>query len=1078
MNGEKRKSGINLIGDIPWGTHFCQFYETKKDLIDILVPYFKAGLQDNEYCMWVTSGPLPAGEARAALKKVVTNLDGYIKKGQIEIVPHDQCYLKDGIFDQQVVLGSWIDKLDRALKQGYEGLRVSGNTAWLEKKDWKSFTEYEEEINRVIGNYRMISICTYSLDRCGTAEVIDVINNHQFALIRRQGQWQMIKSAKHEQMKEALHSSDENFRRSMDDSPLGIRIVTTEGELLYANRAILDIHGYASIEELKTTPRKKSYTPESYAEHQVRKEKRKQGEYVPSNYEISIVRKNGEIRHLEVFRKEVLWNGETQFQVLYHDRTERKRIQDELRIKDNAIDSSINAIAMADLQGKLTYVNLSFLQMWGYDDEKEVLGKLVLEFWETEENAIEVVKTLQKGGGWQGELVARRKGGPTFYAQLSASLVTDDTGKPVCLTASFVDITKCKQVEQRLRGSEEKYRLLIENQQDLVVKTDTEGHLLYINPAYCELFNKTEQELLGTTYMPLVHPEDLPAVEKAVALLFKPPFKCKYEERAETRYGWRWLSWIAQAELNENGEMIALVGTGHDITERKQAEEALQKSRMHYKELAESISDIFFAMDNELRYTYWNKASEELTGISAKDALGKHLYDIFPKDEQTKKAEEAYLKALKSKQPQHFVNEYQLGDKHFFFEISAYPAEDGLTVLIKDITGRKCLEVELLRVEKLESIGTLAGGIAHDFNNILTAILGNITLAERDIEPKGKAAERLMEAKKASLRAKDLTQQLLTFSRGGAPTKEVASIAELLEESALFTLRGSNVKCEFSLPDDLWSIEVDRGQMSQVITNLVINADEAMPEGGLMVIGAKNTVIKRKGALPLPKGDYVEITVEDHGIGILGKYLGRIFDPYFTTKQKGTGLGLATTYSIIKNHDGYITVESEPGVGTTFHIYLPASKKPVTKQGEVEEAVQAASLGRKRILVMDDEETIRDLLSNMLSTAGFEVELASDGKEAIERYEKAMELGQPFDAVIMDLTIPGGMGGKEAIKKLIEIDPDVKAIVSSGYSTDPIMADFRKYGFSAVMAKPYSINEMERTLRRMLIWAEKNHSEE
>jgi nitrogen-specific signal transduction histidine kinase/ActR/RegA family two-component response regulator len=398
---------------------------------------------------------------------------------------------------------------------------------------------------------------------------------------------------------------------------------------------------------------------------------------------------------------------------------------------------------------------------------------------------------------------------------------------------------------------------------------------------------------------------------------------------------------------------------------------------------------------------------------------------------------------------------------------------------LNDITEHKRAEEGLQRIEKLESVGRLAGGIAHDFNNILTAILGNISLAERHIEPKGKAAERLLEAKKASVRAKGLTQQLLTFSRGGAPIKEVASIAELLEESALFALRGSDVKCEFSLPDDLWSIEIDRGQMSQVITNLVINADEAMPKGGLLAIRAKNTVIEREGVLPpLPEGDYVEITVEDYGVGIPKEHLGRIFDPYFTTKQKGTGLGLATTHSIIKNHGGCITVESEPGAGTTFHIYLPASKKPVTKKEEVEEAVQAAFPGRKRILVMDDEETIRDMLSNMLSTAGFEVELASDGKEAIERYEKAMELGQPFDAVIMDLTIPGGMGGKEAIKELIKIDPDVKAIVSSGYSTDPIMADAWKYGFSAVMTKPYSISEMENTLRRILIRAKKNHSEE
>jgi len=376
-------------------------------------------------------------------------------------------------------------------------------------------------------------------------------------------------------------------------------------------------------------------------------------------------------------------------------------------------------------------------------------------------------------------------------------------------------------------------------------------------------------------------------------------------------------------------------------------------------------------------------------------------------------------------------------------------------------------EAEQQKIEKLESLGTLAGGIAHDFNNLLTGIMGNIGLAKRYVEPKSKVEDRLLEAEKASLRARDLTQQLLTFARGGAKIKKTTSIAELIEDAASFALRGSNVRCEFSLPDDLWLVEINEGQMNQVITNLIINADEAMPERGVLNIGAKNTVLTGRGALPLPKGNYIEITIEDHGAGISEEHLERIFEPYFTTKQKGSGLGLATAYSIIRNHDGYITAESELGVGTTLRIYLLALKKRIPrKRGK---AVQPHLLGGGRVLVMDDEEIIREMLNRMLLLAGYEVELTGDGAEAIEKYAKAKESGQPFDAVILDLTVPGGMGGKEAIKKLLEIDPNAKVIVSSGYATDLIMADFKKYGFSAVATKPYSVGELEKILRRIIM---------
>jgi CheY-like chemotaxis protein len=385
------------------------------------------------------------------------------------------------------------------------------------------------------------------------------------------------------------------------------------------------------------------------------------------------------------------------------------------------------------------------------------------------------------------------------------------------------------------------------------------------------------------------------------------------------------------------------------------------------------------------------------------------------------------------------------------------------------------MEQELQKIQKLESIGILAGGIAHDFNNILTAILGNISLAKMEANPKDEIYERLVEAEKASLQAKNLTQQLLTFSKGGAPIKKTESITEVIKDSAEFALRGSNVKCEFFIPNDIWPVEVDKGQISQVISNLIINADQAMPEGGIIKVRVENVApvgavrpCQPVAELPIKDGKYVKIEIEDDGIGIPKEHLPKIFDPYFTTKQKGSGLGLATSYSIIKRHDGYIAVESELGVGTTFYIYLPASSKQILTKKDAEERL---ILSKGRILVMDDEEVVRDVAGIMLKRIGYDVEFADDGAEALELYKKAEESGQPFDAVIVDLTIQGGMGGEQMIKKLLEIDPNVKAIVSSGYSTDAIMSNFKQYGFSGVVTKPYRIAELSETLYKVLTYS-------
>jgi two-component system cell cycle sensor histidine kinase/response regulator CckA len=376
------------------------------------------------------------------------------------------------------------------------------------------------------------------------------------------------------------------------------------------------------------------------------------------------------------------------------------------------------------------------------------------------------------------------------------------------------------------------------------------------------------------------------------------------------------------------------------------------------------------------------------------------------------------------------------------------------------------MEEERRRIERLESLGTLAGGIAHDFNNLLTGIMGNISLIRDYLEPGSKEAERLLEAERASLRAKDLTQQLLTFARGGEPIKETVAVGGLIEDAANFALGGSKSACVFDIPENLWQAHADKGQMSEVVNNLVINADEAMPGGGMINISARNRVFREESSLFLPKGDYIELSIEDHGVGIPEEDFARIYEPYFTTKAKGSGLGLATTYSIIKNHEGLITVDSTPGVGTTFHVYLPATRKSLISFEEEAEDILSSLTGK--ILIMDDEEAIRRLLERALTEAGHDITTAKDGTEAIEQYVGARERGQPFDLVILDLTVPGGMGGVEAMAKLLEIDPDIKSIVSSGYSSDPIMADYEKYGFGAVIAKPYRVHELRRMILKIL----------
>ncbi len=541
------------------------------------------------------------------------------------------------------------------------------------------------------------------------------------------------------------------------------------------------------------------------------------------------------------------------------------------------------------------------------------------------------------------------------------------------------------------------------------------------------------------------------------------------------------LEWYISESREEDERLIRLISALASqlgvVIGRKRSEEALAAEQKRLAVTLRSIGDGVIATDTGGKIVLMNKVAESLTGATQEEALGRPLDQIFSIiDEKSRRTlENPVAKVLQTGVTETPANPTILisrdGTERIISD-SAAPIRDqqgeiiGTILVFRNITDDKKREEDRLRMSKLEAVGLLAGGIAHDFNNIVTAILGNLSLLKIELEPAHPFYRRVEEAETASLRARDLSQQLLTFSKGGAPIKKTILIKKLLEQSIRFALRGSNVNAAFFISEALWPVDIDEGQISQVLHNLVINAQQAMPEGGALQVRAENHIATgAEKRLPIPSGRYVHISVRDFGIGIKKEHLDKIFDPYFTTKQKGSGFGLSTSYSIIKKHEGHMTVDSELGKGSTFSIYLPASTKELEPPIKRETPIR----GRGKILVMDDEKAVRRVLGEMLRFLGYEVGFAEDGEEAIACYREAKESGRPFDLVIMDLTIPGEIGGREAVQKLLEVDPDVKAIVSSGYSNDPIMADHTKYGFKGVMAKPYKLEDLSKTLRKVMI---------
>ncbi|MDY6988888.1 MAG: PAS domain S-box protein [Thermodesulfobacteriota bacterium] len=673
-------------------------------------------------------------------------------------------------------------------------------------------------------------------------------------------------------------------------------------------------------------------------------------------------------------------------------------------------------------------------------------------------------------------------------------------------------ISELRQAQELLKQRNTELDSFINNIPDMAWLKDARSRFIAVNRAFGEAVGMDPKTLVGQTVEVCYGKEKADAFREHDRRVMEAGKRVVLEERfADSENGETWVEAIKSPILDDSGRVTGTAGIArdishrkrmemalqkaheelekrvkertaelleanttlkHEIAERKRAEMALRKSEERFRRLFEHSNDAVIIHESG-KILDVNQSTCEMLGYSREQLVSMSIFDLHPEEDRPECL--GKINTIRAGRGRQFETQWMRADGTMVdVEVSSrvVDPENGIVQgLGRDISRRKEIQDELLKTKKLESIGMLAGGIAHDYNNLLSIILGSISMAREDLKPEYGISEFLKEAEKACFRAKNLTRQLVTFSKGGAPIKETAPVSELIRESARHALRGSSASLDFSASNGAWLVDYDKGQMEDVITYLVTNAHEAMPGDGVIKVRVENVHLggeHQEPGLSFQEGRYVRISVQDKGVGIPEQLLPSIFDPYFSTKemgdQKGMGLGLATAYSIIKRHDGHIGVESKVGVGTTFRVYLPASEKGLLDEKDGHREIDRLPSTAEKILVMEDEEMLRDLTGKMLERLGYEVQLTKDGGEAVGLYKAAMDAGVPFDGAILDLTVPGGMGGKQALRKLCEMDPKVKAIVSSGYSDDPVMTDWRQHGFVGAIVKPYQKKDLREVL--------------
>ncbi len=883
---------------------------------------------------------------------------------------------------------------------------------------------------------------------------------------------------------EKISEGNRRFRILFENSRDAIFIRSIDGIFIDVNDAMLSLFGYTrnemigmSVDEIYVDTQDRKYIEEQIRAHGYAR-----------NVAINLKKKNGSSIHCLVNVQ--AWKSAdgklVGIEGIIRDVTEEQKLKEELRASEERyrmiFEHAPIGIFHFDNKGVIIDCNQKFVDIIG--SNRQVLVGLDMPARLQDKKMLEqILLTLEgKTGFYEGRYRSITANKETPVRVLTTG-IKSGSGEILGAIGIVEDLTESMAYREEGRKSEERFRAVFEGAPLGVVLTTLRGEIVEVNKAFEELTGYNAAQLRGMKVERITFPDDFSEEKEIIADLVQGLINRAQIVKRYVKMNGEivWVRLTASILHDRDGNAEYVLGLVENITERKKAREELQREKERLAVTLASIGDGVITTDTEGKVVLINRVAEDLTGWKSHEAFGKQLEEIFViVNERTRMpCENPVKKVIESGKVVGLANHTVLvardGTERLIADSGA-PIQDelgnvrGVVLVFRDVTEAAKIEEELRKAQKLESIGTLAGGIAHDFNNILTSIMGSISLLKMKIDKESDLHGYLVDAEHAARQARELTQQLLTFSRGGAPVKKTVQLSGLLQDICSFSTRGSNVKCEYEIAGDLWPVDVDMGQFSQVINNILINAIQAMPGGGNIQVAAENHVLDKADIdsfthEKLPPGRYVKIRITDRGMGIAPEVLPKIFDPYFTTKEKGSGLGLAIAYSVIKRHDGIIDVKSKPEEGTCFSIYLPASSSSTV---DIFDSKVKVSRGQGKILLMDDDENILRVTKKMLVQLGYSVELARNGDEAIAMYIQAKSEGKPFDVVIMDLTIPGGMGGRECAMKLKEIDPHVKALVSSGYSNDPVMSDFARFGFKGILMKPYRIEDLSTILNRVL----------
>ena len=858
----------------------------------------------------------------------------------------------------------------------------------------------------------------------------------------------------------------------VEESLVEVYIVDLETrKYLYANKAAQRNLGY-TLEELKES------TPELVSPHFSLKSFREllapawnQPGHAPIVIQNTHRRKDGSEYPVDAHIQFTTYAGRPAFVGLVFEATQKQKELEQLR---SVIKGAELGYWDFNVSTREFFVDDKWLEMLGL--ERGEIDESDPEDWrrfihpEDREKLMAAVQTaVNAQRTYTLEFRMLHKDGHIVWIQSCGSVVewNNRENRAARICGTHLDITERKQNELE----KEQFLQFFDIAPDIMAIVDPTGRMLKVNPAAERILGYSRDELQNRTFMDLIYEPDRQPTADAITRHLQDGRTLDFQNRYVCKDGsLRWLSWNSIHDPRAG----VTYATGRDITEQQEIAEKLRGQEIINRALIENSEDLIILYDRDHNYLYVNPALERTLGIPQDELIGSNRENFEFPPELRKLWRDTIERVFQGGVPESQIYEIDTPAGRLKMLWNAFPGLrnkagniESVFGVSRNVTEHIRAEEEVQKIERLESLGILAGGIAHDFNNILTILFGNIAAAKAQLENPEEARLSLENAEKAFHRSAFLTNQLLTFAKGGEPVTEELDLAHLVKETITFDLSGSNSKLEIRCEDDLWMAQVDRGQVAQVFSNLAINANQAMPNGGRLYVSLENREVRHNEIRDVSAGRYILARIKDEGVGIHSGQLPRIFDPYYSTKQAGSGLGLATVHSIIMRHKGYISVESTPGHGTTFEILLPAAlAQPITDF--VGREVETASEAREyRILVMDDEDMICELAEGILAREGYTVETASDGEEAIAMVDRALGEDSPYDCIIMDLTIPGGMGGKEAVAKVLALDPAAKVIVSSGYAVDPVMANYQKYGFRGMITKPFSIKTLSEEVRRL-----------